>query len=314
MRVPVFFINGFLDSGKTTFLNQTIIQDYFYIEGKTLLLLCEEGEVEYDPQTLEELNISVETIDSFEDLNLDNLNGLEKKYKPERVIIEFNGMWPVRQFEELDFPKGWGIIQQITTVDAQTFLIYMNNMKQLFNDMVKNSDMVLFNRCDPDNMPLATFRRGVKVVNQGAEIIFEDTEGELCDIFKDELPFDDKAKFIDLPPEDYGIWYVDALDHPEKYKGKMVRFQARAIKSKKADAPYFVPGRMAMTCCANDMTLIGFVCNTSEAYKYKEGQWLDITAKVDFGYSKVYGKKGIILIPKKIEPCEELAEPLVYFN
>ena len=64
------------------------------------------------------------------------------------------------------------------TVDASTFQVYMNNMKSLFVEMIRNADMVLFNRCE-QGMPLATFRRSVKVVNQAAEIIFEDEEGEI---------------------------------------------------------------------------------------------------------------------------------------
>ena len=41
---PVYLIAGFLDSGKTTFING-ILADGFAIEDKTLLICCEEGEV-----------------------------------------------------------------------------------------------------------------------------------------------------------------------------------------------------------------------------------------------------------------------------
>ena len=49
---PVFVINGFLESGKTEFINYTIAQPYFRTKGRTLLIVCEEGEVEYDKQLL----------------------------------------------------------------------------------------------------------------------------------------------------------------------------------------------------------------------------------------------------------------------
>ena len=39
IRVPIYLMTGFLESGKTSFLNFTIGQDYFYIEGRTLLIL-----------------------------------------------------------------------------------------------------------------------------------------------------------------------------------------------------------------------------------------------------------------------------------
>ena len=42
--VMVYLMTGFLDSGKTQFLTFTLEQDYFQIQGKTLLILCEEGE------------------------------------------------------------------------------------------------------------------------------------------------------------------------------------------------------------------------------------------------------------------------------
>ena len=63
IRVPIYLITGFLESGKTSFLNFTLQQDYFYTEGKTLLILCEEGEVEYDPAVLEMSNTVVEVIE-----------------------------------------------------------------------------------------------------------------------------------------------------------------------------------------------------------------------------------------------------------
>ncbi|MBQ9828342.1 MAG: GTPase [Lachnospiraceae bacterium] len=313
IRVPVFFINGFLESGKTSFLKDTIAQDYFKIDEKTVLILCEEGEVEYEEKELKKNNIQVIKIDEEEDFTHEAMCRIDARYEPARVIIEWNGMWPVRNFEQIEMPKGWGIIQQITCVDASTLGPYLVNLKQLFSDMVRNSDMVYFNRCTED-LPLASYRRSVKVINQAADAIFEDVDGNECNIFKEQLPFDINAEVIEIAPEDYGIWYVDALDDPKKYVGKKVRFTALVIKSRKPKAPYFVPCRMAMTCCAADMQLIGFVCSYSKAPTLKEGDWIDITAKVGYGFSKVYRGKGIILEPVSIESTKGLDEPYVYFN
>ncbi len=58
------------------------------------------------------------------------------------------------------------------------------------------------------------------MANQSAEVIFEDEEGEMDDIFQDEMPFDIDAPVIDILPEDYGIWFVDAMDNPDKYVGQ----------------------------------------------------------------------------------------------
>lgn len=313
ITVPIYLLTGFLESGKTSFLNFTLQQDYFYTEGRTLLILCEEGEEEYDKAVLEMSNTVVEVIEKEEDLTPDRLAAMDILYQPERVIIEYNGMWLVSNFEKMEKPAGWGIEQQITCVDASTFQMYMANMKSIFMDMVRGSDMVVFNRCKKED-PLATYRRGIKVANQRAEVIFEDEEGELDDIFQDEMPFDVNAPVIEILPEDYGIWFVDAMDHPETYVGKTVRFKGRALKPRGMGSKFFVPGRTAMTCCADDTTFLGYICKSAFAPKIAEGQWVDVTAKVAFEKRMEYQGEGIVLYAEHVEVCEPLADEMVYFN
>lgn len=313
ITVPIYLLTGFLESGKTSFLNFTLQQDYFYTEGRTLLILCEEGEVEYDKAVLEMSNTVVEVIEKEEDLTTDRLTAMDILYQPERVIIEYNGMWLVSNFEKMEKPAGWGIEQQITCVDASTFQMYMANMKSIFMDMVRGSDMVVFNRCKKED-PLATYRRGIKVANQRAEVIFEDEEGELDDIFQDEMPFDVNAPVIEILPEDYGIWFVDAMDHPETYVDKTVKFKARVMKPRGMGSKFFVPGRTAMTCCADDTTFLGYVCKSAFAPKLNPGQWVEVTAKVGIENRMEYQGEGIVLYADFVEPCEPLEEEMVYFN
>ena len=313
ITVPIYLLTGFLESGKTSFLNFTLQQDYFYTEGRTLLILCEEGEEEYDKAVLEMSNTVVEVIEKEEDLTPDRLAAMDILYQPERVIIEYNGMWLVSNFEKMEKPAGWGIEQQITCVDASTFQMYMANMKSIFMDMVRGSDMVVFNRCKKED-PLATYRRGIKVANQRAEVIFEDEEGELDDIFQDEMPFDVNAPVIEILPEDYGIWFVDAMDHPETYVDKTVKFKARVMKPRGMGSKFFVPGRTAMTCCADDTTFLGYVCKSAFAPKLNPGQWVEVTAKVGIENRMEYQGEGIVLYADFVEPCEPLEEEMVYFN
>jgi hypothetical protein len=312
IKVPIYLISGFLESGKTTFLNFTLQQEYFEIDGKTLLILCEEGEEEYEMDKLKLKNVVTEVIEKEEDLTPERLMTLDIIHQPERVVIEYNGMWLVSKFENMRLPKGWGIDQEITCVDAGTYQVYMANMKSLFMDMVRNTDMVVFNRCK-EEYPLATFRRGIKVANQAAEVIFEDEEGEM-DLFQDEMPFDINAPVIDIWPEDYGIWFVDAMDHPDTYIGKTVHFKGRALKPKGMGSKFFVPGRTAMTCCADDTTFLGYVCKSDAAPGLKEGQWVDVTAKVAFENRMEYQGEGIVLYAERVEPCEALEQEMVYFN
>lgn len=313
IRVPIYLITGFLESGKTTFLRFTLDQDYFQIDGKTLLILMEEGEEEYDTKALAKNNTVVEVIEKEEDLTTERLEAMEIIHQPDRVIIEYNGMWLVSKFYDMKLPFGWGVEQQITCVDGSTFQVYMANMKSIFMDMVKYTDMVVFNRCRRED-PLANYRRSIKVSNQSAEVIFEDEEGEIDDIFGDQMPFDVNAPVIEIPPEDYGIWFVDAMDHPDTYVGKTVRFKGRVMKPRGMGSKFFVPGRIAMTCCADDTTFLGFVCKSAFAPKLKEKEWVEVTAKVAFERRMEYQGDGVVLYAENVTPCEPLEEEMVYFN
>ncbi|MCI5902666.1 MAG: GTPase [Blautia sp.] len=313
ITVPIYLVTGFLESGKTTFLNFTLQQEYFRIDGKTLLILCEEGEEEYDRRELALRNVVVEVLEKEEDLTEERLSAMDIIHQPERVVIEYNGMWLVSRFRQLRLPQGWGIEQEITCVDAGTYQIYMANMKSLFMDMVRESDMVVFNRCSRED-PLPSYRRAIKVANQRAEIIFEDEEGELDDIFQDEMPYDLDAPIVEILPEDYGIWFVDSMDHPQRYVGKTVRFKARALKPRGMGSKFFVPGRTAMTCCADDTTFLGYVCKSAYAPKIREGSWVEVTAKIAFEYRMEYREEGIVLYAEDVRECQPLEEEMVYFN
>ena len=307
IRVPIYLVTGFLESGKTTFLDFTLQQEYFAIDGKTLLILCEEGEEEYDMDKLKLTNTVVEVIEDEEDLTPQRLAAMDIIHQPERVVIEYNGMWLVSKFEQMELPEGWGIEQEITCVDATTYQVYMANMKSLFMDMIRNTDMVVFNRCKEGD-PLPAYRRGIKVANQSAEVIFENEEGEMDDIFQDEMPFDINAPIIEIPPEDYGIWFVDSMDHPDRYVGKTVHFKARALKPRGMGSKFFVPGRTAMTCCADDMTFLGYICKSRDARHLETRQWVTVRARVEVEFWKDYDGEGPVLYAEEVVPAEPIEE------
>lgn len=310
--VLLYLMTGFLDSGKTQFLKFTLEQEYFQIEGRTLLILCEEGEEEYDAQEMEKYHVVLERIRKQTDLTEGWLREMNLKYQPERVVIEYNGMWKVNDFEQIKLPEGWAIEQKLTTVDASTFQMYLTNLKPLFVEMVRNSEMVLFNRCT-DKKPLPGYRRSVKVVSPQAEVIFEGEQGELDNIFEDDVPYNLKAPVIEVRSEDYGIWYVDMMDNPDRYKGKSVEFTAKVLKPRGFPSKVFLPGRMAMTCCADDTTFLGYVCKSAYAPKLKPGQWVTVRAKVGFGRLSIYRGTGPVLVAEHIELADPIEE-LVYFN
>ena len=243
---PVYMINGFLESGKTEFICFTLAQPYFQVRGKTLLLLCEEGEIEYEEELLKKSRTVVEIIENEEDFNPNHLTELEKKHKPERIIVEFNGMW---NYKNVKLPWYWKIEQQITTIDGSTFPMYYTNMRSLLAEMIRKSEMIIFNRCDDVKEDLNAYKRNIKAVNPSADVIFEDANGEINEIFEEDLPYDLNQEVISLDNQGYGIWYLDSMDHLERYVGKKIQFTAMVLKPDRFPEGYFVPGRMAMTCC-----------------------------------------------------------------
>ena len=306
---PVYIINGFLESGKTEFINFTLDQPYFQISGKTLLLLCEEGEVEYDPYVLKRSNTVVEVIDEEADFTVEKMVELEKKHHPERIIIEYNGMW---KFRDLRLPWHWRVEQQITTIDASTFPVYFTNMKSMVADMLRKSEMIIFNRCDGIG-DLNVYKRNVKALNPAADIIFEDSSGEIDELMEDDLPYDLSADPIVLDDKTYGIWYLDSLDHLDRYVGKKIQFTALVMKPDGFPKDYFVPGRMAMTCCAEDMTFLGFACVYDKIGLFAERDWVKVTAVVEKEYFADYEGEGPVLHAISVTKAKQPEEPVISF-
>lgn len=308
---PVYVINGFLDSGKTSFIAYTIGQPYFQIKGTTLLILCEEGEGEYSEGLLKQSDTVVEKIEDLDDFTTAHLMELEKKHRPERVLIEWNGMWDFRQFK---IPNAWRLEQQITTIDASMFNVYFTNMRSLAAEQLRNSELIMFNRCDDiDEKELVSYKRNVKAINQRADLVFEDSEGEIDMTTEEDLPFDIHQDPIPLEGLDYGIWYIDAMEHPDRYVGKNIVYTGMVMRPADFPEGYFVPGRMAMTCCANDMTFLGYACRSDKASSYPERQWVKVTAtirKEEFG---PYGGPGVILEANAVEPAKQPEEPVINF-
>lgn len=308
---PVYVINGFLESGKTEFISFTLSQPYFQIGGKTLLLLCEEGEKEYDAELLRKSRTEVELIGEEGDFTPEKLTDLEKKHKPERIIIEFNGMW---NYKNAKLPWYWKIEQQITIIDGSTFPMYYTNMRSLLAEMLRGSELIIFNRCDTVRDQLNSYKRNVKAVNAGADVVFEDSNGEIDEIFEEDLPYDLKQDTIVLDNESYGIWYLDSMDHLERYIGKKLEFVAMVLKPENFPDGFFVPGRMAMTCCAEDMAFLGYACEFSGAGALKQKEWVRVTATVSKEYFEDYKGEGPILHALSVEKTKAPKEEVISFT
>lgn len=313
MEIPVYLITGFLESGKTSFIMDTI-QDKEFNEGeKTLLLVCEEGETDYDLGTLNACHTEIVTLEGKEQLNTGFLKECQNKHDPTQVVIEYNGTYPMNAILEVPLPKNWVIVQMITLVDASTFEAYMNNMRSILAEQFKSTDMVIFNRCD-DSTNQSFCRRNIKAVSRRAQIFFEMADGTPPPYEEEELPFDVNAPVIEIADDAFGLWYIDALDHPEKYKNKTVKFRGMVYRPDRFPKGTLVPGRFAMTCCAEDTAFIGFVCKYEKAEILKSRQWIMVTAEVKNEYQKEYKGEGPVLYARAIAMTSEPEEKLVYFN
>ena len=306
----VYIINGFLESGKTEFISYTLSQPYFQADGTTLLILCEEGEVEYDSNILKKSHTVVELVDEESEMTAAKMIELEKKHKPERIIIEYNGMWNFKNFK---MPWHWRLEQQITIIDASTFQNYYTNMRSLLAEMIRKSELIIFNRCDGLIDQLGSYKRNVKAVNPQAEIVFEDKNGEVSQIFEEDLPYDLKDDELKLDNYGYGIFYLDAMDNLQRYIGKKITFVAMVLKPENSGDAYFVPGRMAMTCCADDMAFLGYACKYDKCSELENKDWVEVTATVHKEFWKDYNGEGPVLHALSVSPTKKPKDEILNF-
>ena len=311
-RIAIYLVNGFLDSGKTTLLRDTMNMDYFNDGQRTVLVRCEDGECEYDEAFLSAHNTVLVSVDEPEQLNAEFFSKLRGLYKPERILMEYNGMWPMEHILSAKLPRDWGIFQIISVIDGSTFEMYQANMQSLIVDAVSNADMILFNRCRADQ-PLANYKRSIRAVNRMAEIVFEDDKGVELEV-QDILPYSLDADSITLEDADYGIWYLDIQEHPERYLNKTITYKAQAMTSPKLPKGTFVPGRNAMTCCEDDIRFFGFLCKYPQVKQLKTGEWVYVTAEIRWENAPVYEDMGVVLYAKNVESALRPEDPLIYFH
>ena len=171
ITVPIYLITGFLESGKTSFLSFTLQQDYFRTEGKTLLILCEEGEEEYSEKYLDENGLFLFNIEEREKLNKTFFENCEKIYHPVQVIIEYNGTWDLQEILDEDFPRNWEIQGVYSTVSGETLDMYLKNMRNMLMNQLTESELIIINRCG-ENTDRSAFRRALKIQNPQAQLIF----------------------------------------------------------------------------------------------------------------------------------------------
>ena len=311
-EMPVYLFTGFLESGKTKFIQETLEDKRFCNKEKTLLLVCEEGEEEYAPEQFATDTVVIRVPEGQEQLTTENLTGWAQETKADRVVIEYNGMWLLDALYAA-MPEGWVVYQEFMFADAGTFLSYNSNMRQLVYDKLKSCELVVFNRFKPD-MDKMEFHKVVRAASRRADIAYESTDGKVVyDDIEDPLPFDLNAPVIEIGDADFAEWYRDLGETPANYEGKTVRFKCRALKRSKMPANTFIVGRHVMTCCVEDIQFAALVCQWDKADTVQDDSWMILTAKLNFKFNKAYGRKGPVLTYVSHELCEAPEQPVATF-
>jgi len=313
MDCPVYLFTGFLEAGKTKFIQDTLSDPNFFDDriSNVLVLLCEEGEEELEPMEFASENVFVETIDDPKYVNPDKLEALRRKHSADLVVIEYNGMWLVQDLFQA-MPDDWYVYQEVMMTDASTIDVFNANMRNLVVDKLTSADLVVFNRCDEDTV-YEDLHKIVRGVSRRADIIYQRVDGSVAyDDIEDPLPFDVDAPIVEIGDSDYALFYRDLGDNMDNYDGKTVRFLGQANRDERIPKHGFIIGRPVMTCCVEDIAFSGLFCENG-AENIKAPSWIKLTAKVDVKSSKVYGRRGPVLKFISAEPAPAPEDPVATF-
>ena len=302
-QIPVYVFTGFLDSGKTKFIQETLEDPRFNDGEHTLLLVFEEGEEEYDFSTYPHKNVYLEVLDQ-QTVTTKQLQALAKKYKAQRVVAELNGMQLVGDLY-MRFPEEWVVAQEVMFADSTTIMAYNANMRNLVMDKLVGAQMVVYNRLKPgaDTLELHKLSRAA---NRRIDILYDYLDGTTApDELEDPLPFDINAPVIEVKDADYALWYRDVTEEPAKYDGKTVSFKGQVALLRRDKNNMFAPGRFVMTCCVDDIEFCGVPCRYDGAKSLEPRSWVQVTAKITAEKHILYkGELGPVLTAIQVEPAE----------
>ena len=310
--IPVYLFTGFMEAGKTKFIQETLEDKRFDTGERTLLILCEEGEEEYAPDQFVSKKVMIRKADDEEEFTMELLKQWEVDTGCERVVIEWNGMWMLDTLYGA-MPEGWVVYQEFMFADARSFMLYNTNMRQLMFDKLRSCELVVLNRFDRgwDLMP---FHKIVRAVNRSCDIAYEDENGKVkYDDIEDPLPFDKTARVIEIEDKDYAIWYRDLNEELKSYNGKTVRFKAQVALSDELAADDLVVGRQLMNCCANDVQFAGLIAVKNPLRDLSSSDWVELTASIKVRKHPGYSRPGPVLTIQKIEKTEPAAEEVATF-
>lgn len=300
MKLPVYLFTGFLEGGKTTIIQESLNDQNFNSGEKTLILLCEEGEVELDATQFWGQNVSIHIVEDEKWLTRENLEALTKNRKIDRIIIEYNGMWAMQTLYE-SFPANWAIYQNMMFADANTFVNYNANMRSLVYDKIQDCEMVVLNRT-PDNIDKQEIHKIIRGISRRAAIVYDYPDGHVeYDEIEDPLPYDINASVIEIADGDYAIWYRDLSENMMAYAGKTVKFKGLVALDDRLPKNSVVLGRPIMTCCVDDIRYGGLISIFKSDTTLKNEEWVTVKGTVKIEKHKLYRTQGPVLYVESTE-------------
>lgn len=300
MKLPVYIFTGFLEGGKTSIIQESLNDEKFNSGEKTLVLLCEEGEVELDPSAFWGKNVYIHTVEDKEWLTRENLEELVKGRRIDRIIVEYNGMWDMQTLYD-SFPSNWAIYQNMMFADANTFINYNNNMRQLTVDKLRDCEMIVLNRT-PDDIDKQEIHKIIRGITRRAAIVYDYPDSHIeYDEIEDPLPFDIEAPVIEIGDGDYAVWYRDLSENMNAYDGKTVKFKGLVADDNRLPSNSVVIGRPIMTCCVDDIQYGGLISIFKTNITPKNEEWVTVKGTIKIEKHKLYRTQGPVLYVESTE-------------
>lgn len=311
-EVPIYLFTGFLESGKTKFIQETLEDNRFNQGQNVLLLVCEDGEEEYDFSKFPNDHVFKEEFEDSDQITQEYLLSLEKRYNPDVVMVEYNGMWLLSDLYEA-LPQNWIVYQELMFCEAKTFIPYNQNMRQLMVDKLTSCEMIAINRADEaKDLDREQIHKIIRGSNRRCTIAYENTNGTVeYDEIQDPLPYNINASVIKIADEDYALFYRDLVEEQSKYDGKVIEFRGVLARDNQMSKKEAVVGRQIMTCCADDIAYYPIVCTSKTDLNFKSGDWVTLRAKIKIKKHPIYEGEGPVLqidkIIRALPPQEEVA-------
>ena len=294
-QIDVYMVTGFLESGKTTFMKKFVLPEEVGKKVKFALITFEEGEEEYDENSLKQRNIELFHLGK-EQLDEIYLTNLQEKGNYNAIFVEYNGMYQFQDFIN-NMPESWAVVQVFVVMNAKTILLENSNMRSLVYDKLQYSDIAIFNRVSTMTN-IEPLHKLVRAVSRQTTILLQDEKTMRVqeDATVDTLPYDMNAPVVTIEDRDYAYFYRDLCENTNSYEGKTLKFKALVgYNNAEKDKIIYIAGRRIMQCCAADIQFYGLACTNTSNSSPEQNTWYDLMGTIDVRYHSLYKKKGPVL-------------------